>query len=127
MPKKRKAKGEGKVEEVSVANKKKGKKSRLLLTGLIVLLIALIALVGILLLQLGVVDNPFTNLHFQPKEFIIKDECSMIVGNLIHSIQDEGVCEQKCKTDCDVRDMFYYDFEFTEKMGDCHECKCYCR
>ncbi|MFH1802002.1 MAG: hypothetical protein ABH864_00960 [archaeon] len=111
-------------------DKKGGKrKKRSLLIGivLIVLLAVLVLLVPVLLYQLGLVNNPFTNLHFQPKEFIVKDECAMIVGNLIHPIQDEGICEQRCKMDCDVRGLFFYDFEFTESVGDCHTCKCRCR
>lgn len=94
---------------------------------LILLLVALVVLVPILLYQLGLVNNVFANLHIEKQEFLIEDDCSVIAGNIMHTIEDEGDCKHRCKNNCGVRELFFYDSEFIEKVGDCHECKCYCR
>lgn len=127
MPKKKREKTEEKSLEASSGTRKKSWKSSLVVTILIVLLVVLVILVPVLLYQLGMISNPFKNLHLESKEFVVRDDCSMIVGNLIHSIQDQDVCGQKCRTDCGVRNLFYQDSKFTERPGDCNECKCYCK
>lgn len=127
MARKKKVQVEERAEVVPGKIKKKGRRSLIFGLILIILFVSLLVLVPILLFQIGLVKNPFTNLHIEPREFNVVDECSMIVGNLIHSIQDEGVCEQRCKIDCDVRGLFFYDSEFSESPNDCHKCRCFCR
>ena len=121
MPKKKKE------EETEVRKKKKLKVAWIFGVSVIFLIILLASLISVLLIQLGVINNPFYNLHSDTKVIVIKDECTMIAGNLIHNIQDEGICEQKCKTNCDVLKMFFVSSEFAERTNDCHACICKCR
>ena len=115
--------------------KKKKAKSRkrfsfrnkwLFISAIIVLIIALIVIVSIILVQFEVIKNPL-NFRLAPQEFILKDECSVIAGQLIHTIKNAGTCEMKCKINCDSLEMEFYNYEFTKNPGNCHECKCYCK
>jgi len=104
---------------------KKGRKS--IFIYIIILTIILLFTILILLIQLGIIKNPLNNFNIQPKMYNIKDECALIVGQLIHTINDEGICKQKCNNECGAREMRFYDLEFIEKENDCHECNCYCK
>ena len=73
----------------------------------------------------------YSNGIFEPKSEPVKvevlDECSLIMGNLIHNIHDEGGCKIKCVNNCEIRDMKFYNSSFTFQNSSCHECDCYCR
>ena len=107
------------------AGKKKHRPKRLHVM-IILLIIFLLVLSLILLIELNIIKNPIENFNLQPKLFTIKDDCTMIVGNLIHKIKDEGGCEMACKTECGVRDMNFHSSEFIMSERDCHSCNCYC-
>lgn len=92
-----------------------------------VLVLALVFLVLFLLIEEGILENPFSEYGKVEQKFSVRDECSLIVGNLIHQIDDEGICEARCKTNCQVREMNYIRFEFLEVEGDCNVCDCYCK
>ncbi len=62
-----------------------------------------------------------------PKEYLIEDECGLVVGNLIHQIKNEGECRIKCRNECEVREESFYDSEFEERENACHLCICYCK
>lgn len=62
----------------------------------------------------------------EPELFIIRDECSLVMGNLIHQVRDMGECRIKCVNECDVRDMDFLKFEFLGKNNDCNSCECWC-
>ncbi len=123
MPKKRL---EGK--KLSVRGSKKQKKSRKGIFITIILLIALLILIILILLfQLNIIKNPLGKFNSKPQLFSIKDECSLIVGKLIHNIKDEGSCQLICKSNCEVRSLNFYNSEFKEIENDCNECNCYCK
>jgi len=107
-------------------SKKKRKRSKVVPVFMVILAVVLVVLVVYLLVESGVVESPFENVHIQPQKFLIRDECARIVGNLMHTIDDEEGCEQKCKTDCGVREMSFHDSEFIGRVSDCHLCDCYC-
>ena len=62
----------------------------------------------------------------KPEMFIVKDECGLILGNLVHQIRDEGECRIKCVNECDVRDMDFVRINFELKNSDCNSCECWC-
>lgn len=84
--------------------------------------------VGVLVLVLAyLVLNSFGVFESHSPEFFeVKDECSLIMGNLVHQIRDDGECRIKCVNECDVRSMEFFDFEFEGKDNDCNACDCWC-
>lgn len=92
---------------------------RIILRVCIVLLFLLIFLVFV---GLGGLKKPQ-----EPELFRIKDECSLVMGNLIHSIKDEGECKLRCFNDCGIRRMEYDLSKFREVTNSCNSCDCYCR
>jgi hypothetical protein len=106
--------------------KRRKKRSNGLYALIVVLIIFFLVLCIALLVQLNVVDNPIQDVNSEPQLFNIRDECTMILGNLIHKIKDADGCELSCKTECGVRDMGFYSSDFIESDTDCHVCRCYC-
>jgi len=102
------------------------RKKKILLT-IELLLIFLAVLVLFLLFQFGFIKNPIKKINLEPEFFDIKDNCAMIVGQLIHTIDNEVTCELVCKTNCETREMKFYSSEFTEKENDCNGCACFCK
>jgi len=122
MPKKQK------TSSKKVKNKKKQvlhKKTMLVI--MIVLALFLVVLSLILLVQFNFIKNPLEKISSEERIFAIKDECSLIVGQLIHTIKDGITCELKCKTNCNAFDMKFHDSKFIENTGDCHRCECTCK
>ncbi len=68
---------------------------------------------------------------FEPEHEITKvevlDECSLIMGNLIHNIRDLGDCKIKCNDNCEIRGLEFHDSEFVFQNSSCHTCDCYCK
>ena len=64
---------------------------------------------------------------FGPEKFDVVDECSLIMGNIIHNMRDEGDCKIKCENNCDFREMDYLNSSFTFKETSCHTCECWCK
>jgi len=117
-----------KTSSKKVKNKKKHvlhKKTMLVIILFLALFLTILSL--ILLVQFNFIKNPLEKISLKERIFEIKDECSLIVGQLIHTIKDESTCEIKCKTNCDAFDMNFQNSEFTEKNEDCHTCKCTCK
>lgn len=100
--------------------KKKSKKVVFTLFAAVFILLAL--LVYLLAYNFGFFEE-----ETGPQFFSVKDECSLMMGNLIHQIRDEGECRNKCVNECDVRDMDFFSFEFEAKNDDCSYCGCYCK
>jgi len=63
----------------------------------------------------------------KPRLFIIKDECSMILGNIIHKIKNEDECKIFCRNDCELRKIDFYNSELIKSNNSCHTCNCYCK
>ena len=106
------------VGKIGAARKKKNRAT----------VIALFAGVGVLTLLLVylIVQNFGFFENAQPERFIIKDECAVIMGSLVHQIRDEGECRIKCVNECDVREMGFVEFGFEGKNDDCNACDCWC-
>ena len=49
------------------------------------------------------------------------------MGNLVHSVENEDVCNMKCLSQCEVNDMKLIDFEFESDGVTCNSCTCTCR
>ncbi len=111
----------------SSKNKAHNKKIRTqALVGMIILGIVCIGLIIALLINMRVISNPFTFTEKEVIAYSIPDECSLIVGQLIHTVETEDVCEQRCKTNCQIREKEYVQHEFSLVPNDCNQCTCYC-
>src|SRR3989338_1359390 len=99
---------------------KKGKKKKLIGKILIVILILFIILIILLLIQYKKLD--LSILTRKPQLFIIKDECSLILGNIIHKIKNGDECKIFCRNECILRKIEFYNSEFIESNNSCHTC-----
>lgn len=77
--------------------------------------------------SLGFINNPFSGISAKSEKFTLNDECSIIVGQLIHTVQDEGACQNKCYSQCQSIDADFVRIEFTERPNNCNLCDCYCK
>ena len=107
--------------------KKNNKKSKKIIIGAIILILLLSVIILILLIQFKIIKYDFKSFALKPELFKIEDKCSVIVGQLIHTVNNEGTCMMKCKTECEVRDMKFFNLEFIEIENDCNKCSCYCK
>lgn len=106
------------VGKIGVARKLRSKRSvGLLFFGVGILIVALVYLTC---QSFGVFESS------SPQEFDILDECSLIMGNLVHQIRDGAECRIKCVNECDVREMEFVEFVFSEGVGECNSCDCWC-
>jgi hypothetical protein len=101
----------------------KNKKKRIIFRGLIGLLVFLV----LLLVFLVLFSIDFISFSKNSINFEIKDECSLVLDNLIHQIKDEGICRMMCINECDIRDMDFYKSVFSPKENSCSLCDCYCK
>ena len=92
-----------------------------------VILITLILALTLLVLLAIQYDVWNINITKKIKHIKIMDECSIMVGKLIHQIKDSDGCKLKCLAECDINKMKFYDSEFLLKNESCHNCECYCR
>ena len=84
--------------------------------------ILVLILIGLILSSIGVFDS-----SKEIKMFSIKDECSLVMGNLIHQIRDSGDCKIKCINECDIDGMHFNYIEFAAQNNSCNDCYCYCK
>ena len=107
-------------------SKKKFLSKKIVLISIIILVVLTLFILTYLGFEYGFLSNPFDDFNKKSKLYSVKDECSLILGNLIHSIKDEGICEAKCKIYCQTRELDYKNSEFIAKESDCNICNCYC-
>jgi len=88
--------------------------------------VVLITLILALLIQTNTIANPLRGLLAKEQTFSISDDCSLIVGQLIHTIASDDVCEMRCKTYCQTREISYTNHLFTTRQNDCNVCECSC-
>ncbi len=99
----------------------KRKTNRAIVIGLFVGIgVLVLVLIGLVMFNFGFFEN------HEPEFFSVKDECSLIMGNLVHQIRDDGECRIRCVNECDVRDMDFVKFEYEGKDNDCNSCGCWC-
>jgi hypothetical protein len=104
-------------------SKRGGRRNKLLSKGI---LVATGILVLILILLIGISSGLFEG----PKEVVmyaINDECSLVMGNIIHQIRDNGDCRIRCVNECGLREKEIVKIEFELKNNSCHVCDCYCK
>lgn len=62
------------------------------------------------------------------ERFVINDECSVFMDNIIHQIKDDADCNIKCRAECLVRKKEPINHTFKSNFsGPCFSCECYCR
>lgn len=103
------------------------KKSKVFIILVIILIIILATTVVAILTEFGIIENPLENSFSKPELFMARDLCSLIAGQLIHTINDEDSCRMVCNTECGVMEKKFHSLEFAKRDGDCNECKCYCK
>lgn len=104
----------------STNSKKKEKRITKMFFGLGLILV--VVFIGLILFNFGVFEKGKEIIKFS-----LDDECSIIMGNLIHNIRDNGDCKIKCINNCKIRKLDFYDVEFALQNSSCHICDCYCR
>ena len=132
---KKKAKKAGKDKKKlskKIVNRKKNKKLFIFSKSIfkfvfLLVLIILLCLSFYLFIASGIIDNPFKNMFTEVSSFRITDDCSMIAGQLIHTIPDEDACKSRCRNFCEVMDKKFVDSLFSKVGFDCNSCECYCR
>lgn len=105
---------------------KKSRKNKKKVTSAVVFLFVALFLLIVILGGLLLSDFGFFEKH-EVRKFNVLDECSLIMGNLVHQIRNDGECKIRCVNECDVRDMEFVDFAFEGKIDDCNYCKCSCK
>ena len=121
--KKKKTTKKKRRKNIRVSTKRGVKKNksigRVIITAIIALLIILLLLI---LSVIGVFEE-----QKQEEKISIRDECSLVMGNLIHQIRDSGDCRIRCINDCEVREKEFVRSEFASRENDCHVCDCFCK
>jgi len=105
-------------------NLRKKTKTKELYKGLVVFSIILIVLLVILLI-ISLFKSTGGDLD-EPQLYSIRDECSLVMGNVMHPIQDGGDCKIKCINECEFRGLEIDSFEFVPQNSSCNVCDCYC-
>jgi hypothetical protein len=90
---------------------------------IIFLIIILFFNIYFILKESGIIQRKIANTH---EEFIIPDTCSVIAGKIIHTVNTEGECENRCLAQCETFSLRYSKSEFELGQQTCHSCKCYC-
>lgn len=56
----------------------------------------------------------------------LPDQCSIIAGQMIHTINLADECSLKCRSECEVLEMNYDRDEFSFGNQSCNSCTCFC-
>ena len=95
---------------------------------LIILLSVLLAIIFLVILfNQGFIGNPLENFGKGITKVVAPDECTIIAGNLLHTIEDEGDCNLKCVAECEIRTLELEDSEFMARPNNCNICTCSCK
>jgi|WetSurMetagenome_2_1015567.scaffolds.fasta_scaffold437832_2 hypothetical protein len=115
-------------EEVEIKTwKKKFFTKRVVYIALILFILILACLVLALLFEESIISNPFATFTAKTQIFSVEDRCSLIAGQLIHTLSNEEDCKVRCRTTCELRNTQFQNSEFLQKEKDCNICKCYCK
>jgi len=95
----------------------------LILVSSIILAITLIFLFS----ESGFIQNPFEELMRPVQTYSLEDKCSLIAGQIIHSIENEDACRINCMAECEFRDLNFHKSEFFLGERECNSCFCYCK
>jgi hypothetical protein len=94
---------------------------------LIIFVLILGGLVLALLFEYSLIKNPFAKLTAEVQVFSVEDRCSLIAGQLIHTLSNEDECKVRCKSTCESWNTQFQNSEFLQKEKDCNICNCYCK
>lgn len=75
----------------------------------------IVVLIGLILSGLEIFEG-----SKEARLFPLKDECSLVMGSLIHQIRDFGDCHIRCINECDIRDMDFESIEFVLQNSTCN-------
>lgn len=103
------------------------KKKRIYTITFAILAIILIAILITIAVDNLLINNPFIQITKNTVQFEIPDVCTIIAGQLAHSIEDEDRCAQICRAECEVRESSFVESEFIERENNCNQCQCYCK
>ena len=88
----------------------------------------ILSLVLVILLVSEYVSFAFVGKIFEKPHLIeLDDECSLIMGNLVHQIRDETDCNLRCNNECNMEDTKLKSSEFSLATNGCNTCSCYCK
>ena len=107
-------------------NSKKENPSKLIKIILFIILFLAIILFLMLIIQSSLLDY-INSLFRKPKMFAINDACSLIFSNVIHQIKNEGDCKISCRSECQLKNMNFYNINFIPQSSSCNICNCYCK
>lgn len=97
---------------------------KIIIALLILFFIALVFNIFYILKESGIIKQ---EIEIEKKEFPVIDECSLIVGKIIHTIYDDGECANKCNVQCETYGSSMDTSNFTQKEGSCNTCQCFCK
>ncbi len=103
------------------------KNKRRVLKTIFFLIIMLILILGSLIYFQSGLPKYIKRYMGEPRLFEITDECSYLVGNLIHQIRDSDECKIRCNNQCETEKLNFYKMNFVQKNNSCHVCQCYCK
>jgi hypothetical protein len=88
----------------------------------------------LLIIFVSIFISEFVSFNFigdifeKPHLVDIKDECSLIMGNLVHQVRDETDCNLRCNNECNMEDSKFIESNFTRNGdGVCNRCDCFCK
>lgn len=107
---------------------KNNKSNRFLYSKLFLVLSIIMFLFLIILVVFEYVNfTSIERIFLKPKLVELNDECSLIMGNLVHQIRDEDDCNIRCNNQCNLLGLNYKSIEFTKNQNSCNVCNCYCK
>jgi hypothetical protein len=115
-----------KTKPIKRERKNKNRNKSLIKIILAIIIILSLLLVIMIVIQFGIIDW-IKSLTKEPKLFVLKDECSLIMNNLFHTINDENNCKVFCTNHCQLNEMRYHSSEFVVGYQSCNTCNCYCK
>lgn len=104
----------------------KKKKDNALYSLYIAIILLTIALLVIIILETNIIDKIRSRFK-APIEITIKDDCSLMLNNIIHQIKTDGDCNIRCYNECKILEMKIQESEFIMNDNSCHTCNCYCK
>ncbi len=91
-------------------------------------LVAILILILLALISINLNFEGFVKSIFRSSELIvIKDNCGVVMDNLIHEIKSEDVCRIRCINECVLLEKSIDRVEFIENESSCYKCNCYCK
>ena len=118
----------GKKKKIVKKRKHKIKKKHFMYSKVFLgLMVAFVLLVVVLSFVEFVNFSDVLSVFDKPTVVEIPDECSLIMGNLVHQIRDEDDCSIRCYNECILEEKERKSSEFIYNEGGCHECFCSCK